>query len=247
MVKALSLFPILSMMSVFALSPLKAQDFRSYLTTEDNSRNQKTLIAVSASFTENELRIYHYDDLPIDEISDTAFQDTNFESLMMSNNVTHITNAVFTASKIKHMHYTGSSEEYNALILQREITYQFESISFYSYDEGFINYWNEKIRPTEDTNICGDVTSTTFQEMYGYYRALEDEDKEVVNDYKDKAGFKIKDSIKELETHFLGPSQTNKTEEWNQTGAITLIIFIAVIGMTSITIFFLLKTRNIIQ
>ena len=243
MVKAFSLLPILSMMSVFALSPMKAQDFHSYLKTQDNERNQKTLIAVDTSFTENELRIYHYDDLPIDEISDTAFENTNFESLMMSNYVTHVTDAAFSASKIKYMHYTGSPAQYSAL----GITHEFTSISYYSYDEGFINYWDEKIRPTAETSICDDVNSTTFQEMYAYYRALSDEEKEAVNKYQDKAGAKIKDSIKELETHFLGPNQTNKTEEWNQTGAITLIIFIAVIGMTSITIFFLLKTRNIIQ
>mgnify|MGYP003505523415 FL=1 len=41
--------------------------------------------------------------------------------------------------------------------------------------------------------------------------------------------------------------QTPETEEWNQKGAITLILIIAVIGMTSITVFYLLKTKQIIE
>lgn len=243
MVKALSLLPLLSLMAMPALSPLKAPDFRSYLTTEDNPRNQKTLTGVDPSFTGDELRIYHYKDLPIDEISDNAFLNTTFESLMMSNFVTEVSDAVFdNALNIKYMHYTGSPNEYAALGL----THSFTNVQYYAYDEGFINYWNEKIRPNAETNIC-EISNGTFQEMYNYYRNLQGDDLETVKAYKDAADVKIEDSIKELLNHFRSSNQSQKTEEWNQTGAITLIIFIAVIGMTSITIFFLLKTRNIIQ
>ena len=65
--------------------------------------------------------------------------------------------------------------------------------------------------------------------------------------YTDLAGSTIKDSMKELNRHFATPDGAKKSEEWNQTGAIILIIIIAVIGMTSITVFFLLKTKQIID
>ena len=238
MVKSLSLLPLLSMFSMLALSPLKAQDFRPYLHTEGN-----TLVSIDQSFHDDELRIYHYEDLPIDTISDSAFSGTTFSSLMMTRSIAHVNSAAFdNAQNIENMYYTGSEAQYQALGL----THVFTTVRYYAYDEGFINYWDDNIRPTAETNIC-DMDASTFQEMYRYYRELSDEDLESVNNHTDIAGAKIKDSIKELSNQFVGSNQSQKTEEWNQTGAITLIIFIAVIGMTSITIFFLLKTRNIIQ
>ena len=91
------------------------------------------------------------------------------------------------------------------------------------------------------------MSKEQYNHVRELYASLSADDKAVVDAYEDAAGSKIKDSIKELNHHFASPNQAKKTEEWDQTGAITLILVIAVIGMTSITIFFLLKTKQIID
>jgi hypothetical protein len=134
---------------------------------------------------------------------------------------------------------------YNNFVLDEYYT-EDNGISYYSCDEGFINYWNENIRPNENSNIC-DITQSTFSEVYSLYKSLSNEDLETVDSYVDLADAKISDSMKELISVFTKTPNAPKNTEWNQTGAITLIMIIAVIGMTSITVFFLLKTKNIIK
>ena len=212
--------------------------FESPLITETNERGNKTLTGV-ASLNAN---VLIYADFEIDEISDTAFQGTTFTSLMISNYVTHMTDNVFTNSSIVTVNYTGSREEFSALNLSFDINH----VNEYAFDEGFINYWNKEIRPEENTNICN-ITQQTFSKVYGLYKALEIDDKNYVDAYEDKGGAKIKDSMIELIDIFGQTSPSHKNDEWNQTGAITFIIVIALIGMTSITVFFLLKTKKIID
>ena len=220
-----------------------AQDYKSALTTELNERGNYTLTAVDASSFGNEFRLYHYDDLLIDEVSDTAFNGTTFSSLMLTYSVTHINDAVFeNASNIKNIFFTGSEAEYQAL----NLTHPFNSVSYYSKDEGFICFWNREIRPTKDSNICS-ISKATFNQVYSMYKQLDKNDLQVVDAYVDLGGAKISDSMKQLVNHFSESKPSRKNDEWNQTGAITLIIFIAVLGMTSITVFFLLKTKHIID
>ena len=119
--------------SLFAFSLPQApqnapSDFKTYLVTEVNERGNYTLTGVNG-FTENELRLYHYSDLLIDEVSDTAFNGTTFSSIMLTNSVTHINDAVFNnAANIKKMYFTGSEEEFSSLGL----TYEFTSKFYYS-------------------------------------------------------------------------------------------------------------------
>ena len=237
------LFASLFSLSCSSAPKNAATDFKSYLVTEANERGNYTLTGIKNTFTEKELRIYKYDDLLIDEVKDDAFVDTTFSSLMLSKCVTHITNTVFdNATSIKKLYYTGSETEYNSL----ELTHSFTTLSFYSKDEGFINYWNQNIRPEASTNIC-DISKDTFNNLYSLYKNLSDDDLKVVDAYVDLGGAKINDSMKQLIKLFSDSKQSQKKDEWNQTGAITLIIFIAVLGMTSITIFFLLKTKHLID
>ena len=234
--------------SLFAFSPASAPknsaaDFKAHLISEQNERGNYTLTGVKDSFTQTELRIYHYDDLLIDEINDSAFSGTTFTSLMLSNSVTHITDTVFdNAANIKKMYFTGSEAEYTLLGL----SHSFTNVSYYSKDEGFINFWNKEIRPEKETNIC-DITKDTFNRLYSLYKNLDDNDLKTVDAYVDLGNAKISDSMKQLIKLFSDSKQSQQKEEWNQTGAITLIIFVAVLGMTSITIFFLLKTKHIID
>ena len=233
--------------SLFAFSLPQApqnapSDFKTYLVTEVNERGNYTLTGVNG-FTENEFRLYHYSDLLIDEVSDTAFNGTTFSSIMLTNSVTHINDAVFNnAANIKKMYFTGSEEEFSSLGL----TYEFTSKFYYSKDEGFINYWNKEIRPYANSNIC-DISKDKFTYVYSLYKNLSNDDLTRVDAHVDYANARIKDSMKELVRVFTSTSPSKKIVEWNQAGAITLIIFIAVLGMTSITVFFLLKTKHLIN
>lgn len=224
--------------------PREADTYFDYLILEKNERDNYTLMGING-FEGSEFRIYHYKDYVIDEINDNAFVNQNFDTLVLSNSVKKVSNNAFlNASSINELKYTGNSDEFSAL----EISFEFPNgYSLYSVDEGFINYWDENIRTSASTNICNDIDYHTFQEVYGLYLNLSEEDRIVVDSYEDAAGAKIKDSMIELKNHFNQIPKSNQTEEWNQTAAITLITVIALIGMTSITIFFLLKTKNIIE
>ena len=238
----IALLPLLAFLLPFSAVKPSVEDyhdsFDDILITETNERGNKTLNGVTTS--DAPVRIYA--EFGIDEIADTAFQDKQFTSVMISNFVTHMTDNVFVNSNITTVNYTGSKEEFSALNLSFDINH----VNEYAFDEGFISYWNEEIRPEENTNICN-ITQQTFSKVYNLYKALETNDKNFVDAYEDKGGAKIKDSMKELIAIFAEPSGSQKNDEWNQTGAITLIIVIALIGMTSITVFFLLKTKKIID
>ncbi len=239
----LMLAPLLFLCPMFALSSNTKDEYKAALTTSINERENYTLVSIDDSSLGDEMRIYNYDDLYIDEIANNAFDGTSFTSLALSNCVTIVGESAFAnVTTIKTLYYTGSEEEFLAL----GIEYEFDNIYYYAIDEGFINYWNKEVRPTKDTNIC-EITTDQYNYIRELYTDLNTEDKAVVDAYVDLAGVAIKDSIKQLNKLFASANGSNTTEEWNQTGAITLIIIIAVIGMTSITVFFLLKTKQIIK
>ena len=210
--------------------------------TEQNERGNYTLTGVDSSlYGASEIRIYYDAEHLIDEVSDTAFNNcSELTTLMLSYSVTHITDTAL--SSVNVIQYTGSESAFAALNLTGEYT-----VRYYAYDEGFIKYWNDEVRPEEKKSIC-DMTQAEFNKIYVLYSNLLQKDKKVVDNYVDAAGAKISESMAALIKMFKStqPSK-NTTTEWNQSGAITLIIIISVIGMTSICIFFLLKTKQIIS
>lgn len=238
------LLPLLFLSSLFGLANnTTKEEYKNALNTTLKENGCYRLDSVDDSELGNELRIYHFDDMVIDEIADNAFAGTNFTSLALTNSVLTVgANAFNGVNSLTTMYFTGSEEEYSAL----NISYEFVNVYYYAIDEGFINYWNKEVRPSEEANIC-DMTKEQYNHIRELYADLSAEDKAVVDAYEDAAGSSIKDSIKELNRHFAAPNQAKKTEEWNQKGAITLILIIAVIGMTSITVFYLLKTKQIIE
>ena len=219
-------------------------NYREKLITEVNERGNYTVTGIVAEYYNSDsIRVYQFDENPIDEIADTAFVGTTFDTVVISKDITYVSDTAFNnASNIQYIKFTGSKEEFQSLNLSFDI----QKVSFYAVDEGFIYYWNTQIRSEENTNICN-ITRDQFSYVYGLYKNLVKADLDFVDAYEDLAGAKISDSMKELITIFSENSSQNKKDEWNQTGAITLIIVIAVIGMTSITVFFLLKTKNIIH
>ncbi len=226
-------------------APLAKEDYRAALVCTEKEGGTYRLDSINTSVEGlgSELRIYRYDDMVIDEIADNAFAGTSFTSVAISNCVTVINTDAFAGQDtITTLYFTGSEEECDALYPN----YTFEHIYYYAIDEGFINYWNKEVRPDENANIC-EITNEQYQYIRELYTGLSVDDKAIVDAYEDKAGATIKDSIKELNQHFAAPSEAKNSEEWDQAGAITIILIIAVIGMTSITIFYLLKTKKIID
>ena len=240
----IALLPLLFLVSLFGLNANNTkEDFKAALNATAKENGCYRLDSIDATGLGSEMRIYHYDDLLIDEIADNAFVGTSFTSLALTNSVVTVgANAFSGVTSLTTMYFTGSESEYAAL----NISYEFEDVYYYAIDEGFINYWIKEIRPNAEANIC-EITVDQYNYVRYLYTNLSAEDKVVVDAYEDLAGAKIKDSIKELNIHFAAPGGAKKSEQWNQQGAITLILVIAVIGMTSITIFFLLKTKQIID
>ena len=236
-------FPLL-----FLLLPFMAIDphngYRSYLRSENKGDGLYRVTSIKEEYKGySDIRIYRFDDNPIDEIGENAFAGTTFNSIVLSRDITIIPDAAFTnAPNIEKIYYTGNLDDFAALNLSFDIN----NVVPYSVDEGFIYYWNTVVRTSASTNICNDVSRATYQSTLSMYNNLTKADLDVVNSYVDIAGAKIGDSMKELIKHYQESGSQKKNDEWNQTGAITLIIVIAIIGTTSIAIFFLLKTKNII-
>lgn len=239
-----ALFTSLLLLGGISNASLGHEDYRNALITSVNERDNYTVTGIKAdSLDSNSIRIYRFDDQPIDAIADDAFVGTSFSSIVLSKDIVYINSVAFeNAPNIESIYYTGSLEKFQSLNLSFDINHVYP----YSVDEGFINYWNDNIRPEERTNIC-DISKDEYQKVYEMYKNLVQSDLNIVNAYVDKAGAKIGDSMKELNNVFSEKGSQKRKDEWNQTGAITLIIVIAVIGMTSITVFFLLKTKNIIH
>lgn len=240
----LGLLPLVLLVVPFLANEDVRPDYRSFINAEVNERGNYTVTSVKDDYlAASNIRIYKFDENPIDEIADTAFVGTTFDSVVISKDITHINNAVFeNATNIVNIYYTGSLEEFALLNLSFDVNHVYP----YSVDEGFINYWNSNIRTNKDINICN-ITRDQYNQTMTLYNDLIKTDVDVVNNYVDAAGYKISDSIKELIRVFSDIPSPKKKDEWNQTGAITLIIVIAVIGTTAITIFYLLKTKNYIS
>ena len=240
----LGLLPLVLLVVPFLANEDVRPDYRSFINAEVNERGNYTVTSVKDDYlAASNIRIYKFDENPIDEIADTAFVGTTFDSVVISKDITHINNAVFeNATNIVNIYYTGSLEEFALLNLNFDVNHVYP----YSVDEGFINYWNSNIRTNKDINICN-ITRDQYNQTMTLYNDLIKTDVDVVNNYVDAAGYKISDSIKELIRVFSDIPSPKKKDEWNQTGAITLIIVIAVIGTTAITIFYLLKTKNYIS
>lgn len=220
---------------------LKASLVNDGLIVEQNERGNYTLTGVS-SVNSEEIRIYYNESKIIDEISDTAFTTcTQLNSLMISKCVLYVNDAAFIDS-ISTVNYTGSQEQFEAL----NITKEFANINYYACDEGFINYWNEKVRTSAEVSIC-DMSKSDFQALYALYSNLSLTDRKTVDETKDIANERIGESMAVLINQFKTPQSSQPKNEWKQSGAITFIIIVSVIGMTSICVFFLLKTKQIIS
>ena len=121
-----------------------------------------------------------------------------------------------------------------------------------SESEEFLQYYKEEFRKDNSgkiINIC-DITYASFREMYAKYIALNDEDRKVVDSNLDyEEGYTIKNSIDTLLDRFseAQKSSSNSKRTLDQSSSIIVIVVIAVFGMSTICVFFVLKNGNIIQ
>ena len=185
------------------------------------------------------LRIYAYRE--VTTIAEHAFDNHNFADIMISNTVRTV---YATFPEHVHIAYTGALDDINFDIPEDA------TVSEYAYDEGFLNYWREYIRPNFDGSICN-VKKEHYLKMKSLYKNLEHsfvtKDLNIVNSTDDGTGT-IKDSIAYLDSYFGTSNKSQMTEkEISQSVMITLILIIASFGMTSIGLFYFLKDRKVIE
>ena len=187
------------------------------------------------------LRIYAYKE--VTTIGEHAFDNCDHLMDIMISKTVRTVNATFPEN-VTHIAYTGALDDIN-FDIPNNIT-----VTEYAYDEGFLNYWREYIRPNIDGSICN-VKKEHYLKMKTLYQSLQGsqfyKDVNTVNNTADGTGT-IEDSIEFLDNYFGTSNKSQMTEkEISQSVMITLILIIASFGMTSIGLFYFLKDKNVIK
>lgn len=215
------------------------------------SNNQYKISSVKDEYLlKEELRVYNDENYKIIEIEENAFDNcTNLSSLMISYSVTTLPNNLFSneSTSLNTINFTGSAEDWLKISNHSNYDNKYE-INYFSNDEGFIYMWDNIVRPNENSSIC-DIGNKKYNNLVKpLYEKLEAEDKSVVDNYVDKAGITINKSMKELADRFSSVQKVNSIEkEVSQDFMATLIVGIALVGMTFITVFYYLKEKQIIK
>lgn len=141
---------------------------------------------------------------------------------------------------------------FNHVSSQNNLVLQEKSLKIGTKSENFISYWKEDFRKDDNDQIIPicDITYNSYREMYSKYILLDTTDRKTVNSTPDyEEGYTIEDSIKELIRIHGGHSDTkpNERRTLNQSSTIIIIVVIAVFGMSTICVFFVLKNNKIIQ
>ena len=118
--------------------------------------------------------------------------------------------------------------------------------------DAFLTYWRDDFRKDDEGKLIAicNITYADYSSMYEKYAALNESDRNTINataDYEE--GYTIKDSIKELVRIHGGKKQNNEADRrtLNQSSTITIIVVIAVFGMSVICVFFVMKNTNLIK
>ena len=247
------IFP-LSFVFILFLGNIVGHDFKPAFASENPYVNDFTYVdkgdgnyLVSSvdndSVLKENLRIYSiYEGSPVNEIAADCFANCdNLTSIMIGNGVTIIPQGTLDILSLNQIHYTGSLQEWNGIgYLTDVVVYE------YAFDEGFINYWNKFVRPEEDSSVC-DIGENNYKVLKEKYNNLTPYDKSVVNDYTDKGGETIGSSMKYLDAYFTPKENKESRTEIDKTTTLSIIVGIAIFGMTSIAVFYLLMKKNIIS
>ena len=241
------------LLSMFYLSAPQVLNMSSHRSGEylEFSEKQDHTYQIDALNNESlgEYRLYSKYEINNEEYIITSVNDDLFDNinqnfvLMISNNLTGYTNALFSNEHLLQINFTGSKDEWDALNLN--VT---KDVFYYENDEGFINYWNDIIRPDNNTDVCS-MSKDDYIVLKEKYNDLIAEDKAYVDDYVDKANQSIADTMNYLSKYFTEEEKTNNQTKKNlpQDMTIGIIVSVAIFGMTTISIFYILKQQKIIN
>lgn len=197
--------------------------------------------------SKDELRIYgkDYDENHryIKEVESDAFDLANYQSIMISKDV-----ETFGPSlEDKTVYYTGTEEEFETFVIANSIdTSKLVACYYEACDEGFLRFWKSNIETLE--SICDILTDKPLlDKMFRLYDQLDITlDKKVVDEYETDDST-IKELVKYIDSLVDPDPEPAKKSELSQNTMMTFILAIAGIGMTSITVFYLLKDKKIIE
>ena len=222
-----------------------SNDYAECFNIEEKSDGTYKIVSVKDEYTSSTyLRIYsNYVDsqIVINEISEGIFDScSSLSTVMISNKISTIPQYFFENTPNLTVEFTGSIKEWNSYNFTTEVT-----VFDYACDEGFINFWNTYVRVNENSNIC-DISTETYQKLMTLYSRLSMDDYETVNEYVDVKGDSIKKSIEYLKDLF-EPKEKPTQDELSKDTTLTLVVIIAIFGMSAIAIFYLLKMKGIIN
>ena len=197
--------------------------------------------------SKDELRIYgkEYDEdhRYVKEVAADALDTASYTTIMISKDV-----ETFGPSlNNKIVYYTGTEDEFEVFVTANSIDVTKISALYYqACDEGFIRFWETEIKTLP--SICDILTDKPLlNKMFKLYDQLDITlDKKVVDEYETE-DTTIKELVKYIESLVDPDPEPAKKSELSQNTMMTFILAIAGIGMTSITIFYLLKDKKIIE
>lgn len=141
----------------------------------------------------------------------------------------------------KSMGFAGNFD--NAIAAKAEETYTVED---------FLNDWKIRVRPDDEFDPCGSngVTRSQYNYLKNQLQKLSPEDQEYVLSKQDgNTGNTIKQTLEILDALFAtGGSQKSRGDsEISESAAVGIILSVSIVGMTTICIFYALKTKEIID
>ena len=150
----LFLFPMLMLMSNSSLVLTGLTKENSYLTFSIKSDDTYIIDGISDDSL-NEYRLYSLYEgenysYVVSEIDDHLFDDINHDIVVLiSRDITTFSVNLFNNQHVLSIYYTGSETHWNTRSISSS-----QTIYFYQGDEGFINYWNDTVRPTSSSDVC---------------------------------------------------------------------------------------------
>ena len=199
--------------------------------------------------TLNEYRLYQRYNIDEDIYEISGINVDLFDNIdhpfiiMVSRDLNLPSNEMFDNPNLIQINYTGSIEQWNALNLNVNV-----DVYSYEFDEGFINLWDDEVRPTSDSDICS-MSKEKFKTIKEKYDSLNSEDRAYVNEYIDRANQSIEDTMEYLSKYYSDEQKNGDQVKKNlpQDMTIGIIVSVAIFGMTTISIFYILKQQKIIN
>jgi len=236
----LSLLPLIcfSLQNFDACNSPKSEIFKDAFICEN-----EIVVGLDDRFNDyEEIRIYQNKDY---HILDTATFNkcTNLKSVMISFCIDEIIGVDYFVNNDISIYYTGSldhAKEINLFPVEL-------NVYDYAYDEGFFQFWRSYIK-SDDIIFCDFDNYELFVELSERFNLLKSSgDYDYVASYIDGENDEtILKEIKYLESRFV-KSEVKQTKEANRSNMLIIILLVASLGMSAITILYLFKQRKIIE